>query len=84
MHSAEFSRRNFGSHFFTAMKFTVSPVVKVAVMPKDGKDLPQLVNDLKKLSQDDSIVPTRVQCLEHVRRSVMMTLRRERECSDEK
>merc|ERR1719407_433680 len=39
------------AHNITAMKYSVSPVVKVAVRPKDGKDLPKLVDGLKKLSK---------------------------------
>merc|ERR1719421_970584 len=34
------------AHNITAMKYSVSPVVKVAVKPKDGKDLPKLVEGL--------------------------------------
>jgi elongation factor 2 len=41
---------------FTDMKYSVSPVVKVAVKPKDGKDLPKLVDGLKKLSKSDPLV----------------------------
>merc|ERR1711881_524997 len=37
-------------------KYSVSPVVKVAVKPKDGKDLPKLVEGLKKLSKSDPLV----------------------------
>merc|ERR1719460_2498117 len=39
------------AHNIVAMKYSVSPVVKVAVKPKDGKDLPKLVEGLKKLSK---------------------------------
>merc|ERR1711933_509361 len=38
------------------MKYSVSPVVKVSVKPKDGKDLPKLVEGLKKLSKSDPLV----------------------------
>merc|ERR1712076_16569 len=44
------------SYNITAMKYSVSPVVKVAVKPKDGKDLPKLVEGLKKLSKSDPLV----------------------------
>merc|ERR1711865_53667 len=44
------------AHNITAMKYSVSPVVKVAVRPKDGKDLPKLVEGLKKLSKSDPLV----------------------------
>merc|ERR1712139_409440 len=45
-----------GAHNIVAMKYSVSPVVKVAVKPKDGKDLPKLVEGLKKLSKSDPLV----------------------------
>merc|ERR1712216_713566 len=44
------------AHNITAMKYSVSPVVKVAVKPKDGKDLPKMVEGLKKLSKSDPLV----------------------------
>merc|ERR1711988_1093100 len=44
------------AHNIVAMKYSVSPVVKVAVRPKDGKDLPKLVEGLKKLSKSDPLV----------------------------
>merc|ERR1712238_542103 len=44
------------AHNITPMKFSVSPVVKVAVRPKAGKDLPKLVEGLKKLSKSDPLV----------------------------
>merc|ERR1712013_325505 len=44
------------AHNFHAMKYSVSPVVKIAVKPKDGKDLPKLVEGLKKLSKSDPLV----------------------------
>merc|ERR1739848_371989 len=47
---------NESAHNITAMKYSVSPVVKVAVKPKDGKDLPKLVEGLKKLSKSDPLV----------------------------
>jgi len=44
------------AHNIKAMKYSVSPVVKVAVKVKDGKDLPKLVEGLKKLSKSDPLV----------------------------
>jgi len=44
------------AHNIKAMKYSVSPVVKVAVKAKDGKDLPKLVEGLKKLSKSDPLV----------------------------
>merc|ERR1711998_718398 len=44
------------SHNIADMKYSVSPVVKVAVKPKDGKDLPKLVEGMKKLSKSDPLV----------------------------
>merc|ERR1719254_28132 len=44
------------AHNIVAMKYSVSPVVKVAVKTKDGKDLPKLVEGMKKLSKSDPLV----------------------------
>lgn len=44
------------AHNITDMKYSVSPVVRVAVTPKDPKDLPKLVEGLKKLSKSDPLV----------------------------
>merc|ERR1711865_721898 len=44
------------AHNIAQMKYSVSPVVKVAVKPKDGKDLPKLAEGLKKLSKSDPLV----------------------------
>jgi elongation factor 2 len=39
-----------------AMKFSVSPVVRVAVEPKNAADLPKLVEGLKRLARSDPMV----------------------------
>ncbi|GKE03420.1 elongation factor 2-like protein, partial [Tanacetum coccineum] len=39
-----------------AMKFSVSPVVRVAVQCRDASDLPQLVKGLKLLAKSDPMV----------------------------
>jgi len=44
------------AHNIRAMKYSVSPVVKVAVKVKNGKDLPKLVDGLKKLAKSDPLV----------------------------
>merc|ERR1711966_339297 len=44
------------SHNIADMKYSVSPVVKVAVKVKDGKDLPKLVEGVKKLSKSDPLI----------------------------
>jgi len=44
------------THNIADMKYSVSPVVKVAVKVKDGKELPKLVEGLKKLSKSDPLV----------------------------
>merc|ERR1712217_277940 len=44
------------AHNIACMKYSVSPVVKVSVKPKDGKDLPKMVEGLKKLSKSDPLV----------------------------
>jgi len=38
------------------MKYSVSPVVRVAVKPKNAADLPKLVDGIKKLSKSDPLV----------------------------
>jgi elongation factor 2 len=44
------------SHPLVSMKFSVSPVVRVAVEPKNPADLPKLVEGLKRLSKSDPLV----------------------------
>jgi elongation factor 2 len=45
-----------GSHNIKVMKFSVSPVVRVAVQCKNASDLPKLVEGLKRLSKSDPMV----------------------------
>mmetsp|Transcript_20180 Transcript_20180/g.27937 ORF Transcript_20180/g.27937 Transcript_20180/m.27937 type:complete len:844 (+) Transcript_20180:104-2635(+) len=47
---------NDDAHPIKAMKFSVSPVVRVAVEPKLASDLPKLVEGLKRLSKSDPMV----------------------------
>ncbi|CAK0780182.1 hypothetical protein CVIRNUC_004960 [Coccomyxa viridis] len=44
------------AHPIKAMKFSVSPVVRVAVEPKTASDLPKLVEGLKRLAKSDPMV----------------------------
>lgn len=44
------------AHCIRNMKYSVSPVVRVAVQPKNAADLPKLVDGLKKLSKSDPLV----------------------------
>ena len=44
------------AHTIKAMKFSVSPVVRVAVEPKLASDLPKLVEGLKRLAKSDPMV----------------------------
>jgi elongation factor 2 len=44
------------SHCIRVLKFSVSPVVRVAVQPKHAADLPKLLEGLKKLSKSDPLV----------------------------
>merc|ERR1719261_1649861 len=44
------------AHNFRTMKYSVSPVVRVAVEPKNAQDLPKLVEGLKRLSKSDPLV----------------------------
>merc|ERR1712133_146954 len=44
------------AHNMKVLKFSVSPVVRVAVEPKNPSDLPRLVEGLKRLSKSDPMV----------------------------
>jgi elongation factor 2 len=44
------------AHNIRVMKYSVSPVVRVAVEPVNASDLPKLVEGLKRLSQSDPLV----------------------------
>merc|ERR1712172_135660 len=44
------------AHNLKVMKFSVSPVVRVAVEPKNAADLPKLVEGLKRLAKSDPLV----------------------------
>ena len=44
------------AHNIRTMKYSVSPVVRVAVEPKKASDLPKLVEGLNKLAQSDPLV----------------------------
>merc|ERR1712200_235871 len=44
------------AHNMKQMKFSVSPVVRVAVEPKDPQHLPKLVEGLKRLAKSDPMV----------------------------
>ena len=47
------------AHNLKVMKFSVSPVVRVAVEPKDPSQLPKLVEGLKRLAKSDPMVQVR-------------------------
>lgn len=49
------------AHNMKVMKFSVSPVVRVAVEPMHPSDLPKLVEGLKRLAKSDPMV--QVSCL---------------------
>lgn len=44
------------AHTIRSMKYSVSPVVRVAVAPKNAVDLPKLVDGLRKLAKSDPLV----------------------------
>jgi elongation factor 2 len=44
------------AHIIKSMKYSVSPVVRVAVEVKNASDLPKLVEGLRKLSKSDPLV----------------------------
>jgi len=50
------NEKNADAHPMKAMKFSVSPVVRVAVEPKVASDLPKLVEGLKRLARSDPMV----------------------------
>ncbi|XP_014614829.1 PREDICTED: elongation factor 2-like, partial [Polistes canadensis] len=45
------------AHNIKVMKFSVSPVVRLAVEPKNPADLPKLVKAVRRLAKSDPIVP---------------------------
>eukprot|EP01090_Pellita_catalonica_P010166 TRINITY_DN21631_c0_g1_i1.p1 TRINITY_DN21631_c0_g1~~TRINITY_DN21631_c0_g1_i1.p1 ORF type:complete len:841 (-),score=168.69 TRINITY_DN21631_c0_g1_i1:65-2587(-) len=49
------------AHNIKVMKFSVSPVVRVAVEPKNASDLPKLVEGLRRLSKSDPCVKTYIE-----------------------
>jgi elongation factor 2 len=44
------------AHNIKQMKFSVSPVVRMAVKPKNASDLPKLIKGLQNLAKADSMV----------------------------
>ena len=54
------------AHNNAVMKYNVSPVVKITVRPKDGKDLPKLFEGLKLSKSDPLVVCTTEESGEHV------------------
>ena len=48
-----------GAHNIKQMKYSVSPVVRRAVIPKNPSDLPKLVEGLKRLAKSDPLVVIR-------------------------
>jgi len=49
------------AHNIRVMKFSVSPVVRIAVEPKNPSELPKLVEGLKRLSKSDPCVRTYIE-----------------------
>merc|ERR1711887_103431 len=49
------------AHNMKVMKFSVSPVVRVAVEPKNPADLPKLVEGLKRLAKSDPMVQCHIE-----------------------
>lgn len=50
------NEKNLTAHNIRMMKYTVSPVVRVAVHPRNPSELPKLVDGLAKLSKSDPLV----------------------------
>uniref|UniRef100_A0A061RW56 Elongation factor 2 n=1 Tax=Tetraselmis sp. GSL018 TaxID=582737 RepID=A0A061RW56_9CHLO len=55
------NEKNDDAHPIKAMKFSVSPVVRVAVECKVASDLPKLVDALKRLSKSDPMVQCQIE-----------------------
>jgi len=49
---------NKNAHCIRPMKYSVSPVVRVAVKPKNPTDLPKLIEGFRRLSKSDPLVQT--------------------------
>lgn len=49
-----------------SMKYSVSPVVRIAVTPKNASDLPKLVEGLKKMAKSDPLVQVITTETEHI------------------
>lgn len=54
------------AHNMKVMKFSVSPVVRVAVEPKNPAELPKLVEGLKRLAKSDPMVQVRFFKINHI------------------
>lgn len=54
------------AHTIKAMKFTVSPVVRVAVDPVNPSDLPKFIEGLKRLARYDQLIQCDVEKGQHV------------------
>ena len=54
------------AHPIKTMKFSVSPVVRVSVAPKNISELPKLVEGMKKLSKSDPCVQIIITDTEHI------------------
>ena len=70
------SSANKEAHNMKQMKFSVSPLVRMAVEPKNPADLPKLVEGLNRLAKSDPLV----QCMmeesgEHIIELVSFNLR---------
>jgi len=47
---------NSQAHIIKSMKYSVSPVVRIAIAPKNGADLPKLIEGMKKMAKADPLV----------------------------
>ena len=47
-----------GAHLIRPMKYSVAPVVRVAVQPKNPSDVAKLIEGLKRLSKSDPLIQT--------------------------
>jgi elongation factor 2 len=47
---------NANAHIIRSMKYSVSPVVRIAIQPKNPADLPKLIEGMKRMAKSDPLV----------------------------
>lgn len=57
---------NANANIIKSMKYSVSPVVRIAIQPKNPADLPKLIDGLKKMAKSDPLVQVHTSETENV------------------